>query len=679
MSLQGDWQARLSAPVLARLFPEETRCDDGEPAHEAQGLLEGALATVTVCLGSLSVNEDKDADGATGLHRVDRTADDARVLAGYLHRAARDPRVELAAELDACYSVLKTNVPDPEHPLQRIATQLLQRAVFSDPKTAVETVLLPLLPIFAILLECRLRTALASADSASATTATTPAPAAALLLRDILLHPLLATWATRAERRLAWLLVGPPTGLNLRNLLWHGFITHSTPLPWTFWLILPLLVARWTSRLPSLPPLLAEAHVQAQLDAMQLRPGGRAEGQLQRCLAALPALTSLLPALTKVHPWELTRTLLCRIEVALRARFARANDCPERVLCAEEATLFTTLDVVLAPKHNEHPNTLYANNGSSSHALPMALSLFLFDMFLAPEGPRLRDKVAHGLVATLRPSHLCALGCVLATIETCSTAVPSPKWLATYVPRHHPLGVAVAMWHALAVAEQSGLHNLAILGRHPTAPTPLFAEHLQSLRIAARFAAVEKGHELHHPDCALCATWCTLDDSAAQLDLVALLAGLALFDLSHDQLKLAKLMRVCLTQLKQAFVELRQLEGRLLVRSRATSSSGSRAQRLLPLVRSVLLPWLTLQVIELGALLLPACSGACTTPIAGRLFPVAVDAACTRAALRWLKRRLQTLQRINADAPHNKVTVLLTLFCADVQPIPTPTVSATPC
>ena len=63
-----------------------------------------------------------------------------------------------------------------------------------------------------------------------------------------------------------------------------------------------------------------------------------------------------------------------------------ANDCPTRLRTAETAELYTTLAEITAKEFQGRENATIARLGDPFVEL-------LFDLFILPEGPRLRDKV----------------------------------------------------------------------------------------------------------------------------------------------------------------------------------------------------------------------------------------------------------------------------------------------
>ncbi|CAK6446443.1 unnamed protein product [Pipistrellus nathusii] len=228
------------------------------------------------------------------------------------------------------------------------------------------------------------------------------------LLRDLLASAELAQVFGQPVMDVLTVFVGSPRGLNLRNVLWHGFAAPQE-VPPRYCSMLMLLTA-------GLGQLL-EAHLR----------------QTERTVARRPLLTlvdsedwTIFPAATDevLSVWEevarksslvlrimlpyweavLTRfrahrfadcamLLLTQLETGLRHLFATVNRCPRRLLTAESAALYTTFDEMLAQ---------HLSDGEINQ-LPLVLGEpameFLWDFLNHQEGPRVRDHLSHGEVS----------------------------------------------------------------------------------------------------------------------------------------------------------------------------------------------------------------------------------------------------------------------------------------
>uniref|UniRef100_A0A8C0YW05 ER membrane associated RNA degradation n=1 Tax=Canis lupus familiaris TaxID=9615 RepID=A0A8C0YW05_CANLF len=215
------------------------------------------------------------------------------------------------------------------------------------------------------------------------------------LLRDLLASEELAEVFGRPVMDVLKVFIGSPCGLNLRNILWHGFASPHE-IPPKYCSVMILLTA-------GLGQLL-ERYLQRTEAVLARRPLVALTGLEE--LAVFPDVTSeVLSVLEEVVKkstfvskvmlpyWEAAlirfrshrfadcaMLLLSQLETGLRRVFATVNECPERLLTAE----------ILA-KH--------LSDGKINQ-LPLFLGApameFLWDFLNHQEGPRLRDHLSHG-------------------------------------------------------------------------------------------------------------------------------------------------------------------------------------------------------------------------------------------------------------------------------------------
>nr|XP_055185769.1 endoplasmic reticulum membrane-associated RNA degradation protein isoform X4 [Nyctereutes procyonoides] len=232
------------------------------------------------------------------------------------------------------------------------------------------------------------------------------------LLRDLLASEELAEVFGRPVMDVLKVFIGSPCGLNLRNILWHGFASpHEIPpkscaFCTRYCSVMILLTA-------GLGQLL-ERYLQRTEAVLACRPLVALTGLEE--WAVFPDVTSeVLSVLEEVVKkstfvskvmlpyWEAAlirfrshrfadcaMLLLTQLETGLRRVFATVNECPERLLTAESTALYTTFDEILA-KH--------LSDGKINQ-LPLFLGEptmeFLWDFLNHQEGPRLRDHLSHG-------------------------------------------------------------------------------------------------------------------------------------------------------------------------------------------------------------------------------------------------------------------------------------------
>ncbi|XP_046305250.1 endoplasmic reticulum membrane-associated RNA degradation protein isoform X2 [Marmota monax] len=204
--------------------------------------------------------------------------------------------------------------------------------------------------------------------------------------------------------------IGSPCGLNLRNVLWHGFASPQE-IPPKYCSMMLLLTAGLGQLLKS---YLQHTEVTLEhrsfvtlknLEDLIVFPDVTSEvlWVLERVMMKSTfILKIMLPywkfALTKFtsHRFaDCTILLLSQLEAGLRRVFAAVNQCPDRLLTAESTTLYTTFDEILA-KHM---------NDGRINQLPLFLGEpameFLWDFLNHQEGPRLRDRLSHGEIDLL--------------------------------------------------------------------------------------------------------------------------------------------------------------------------------------------------------------------------------------------------------------------------------------
>jgi len=224
------------------------------------------------------------------------------------------------------------------------------------------------------------------------------------LLRDLLAMPELQDLLSPIAVNFFLLLVGPPISLNLRNVVWHGFTRPGELCDQYPYVVLSTILSVgcmlenvgivdiphrhfMTLSVPSIFPQLNHA----ELDEIQklfsqstfLVPSMRPFWDLALCL------------FRKGHFGECLVVLLPQLELALRRVFVSANHCSQRLLTAENSTLFTTMDEIL--------NQFMADGSENRlrHVLGDSYLTLLLDCLVYPLGPRIRDRVSHGEVDLL--------------------------------------------------------------------------------------------------------------------------------------------------------------------------------------------------------------------------------------------------------------------------------------
>uniref|UniRef100_A0AAA9TTR7 ER membrane associated RNA degradation n=1 Tax=Bos taurus TaxID=9913 RepID=A0AAA9TTR7_BOVIN len=227
------------------------------------------------------------------------------------------------------------------------------------------------------------------------------------LLRDLLASEELAQVFGQPVMDVLKVFVGSPRGLNLRNVLWHGFAAPQE-VPPKYCSMMVLLTAGLGQLLTGFlqQTNFTLAHrpfvTLTSLEDLIVFPDVTSEvlSVLEEVMKKSTfILKIMLPywevALTKLKSHRFADCailLLMQLETGLRRVFAEVNECPKRLLTAESTALYTTFDILA--KH--------LNDGKINQ-LPLFLGEpameFLWDFLNHQEGPRLRDRLSHGEVS----------------------------------------------------------------------------------------------------------------------------------------------------------------------------------------------------------------------------------------------------------------------------------------
>lgn len=199
--------------------------------------------------------------------------------------------------------------------------------------------------------------------------------------------------------------IGPPISLNLRNVAWHGFLfPGSIPNQYAYFLLLliPSLGLILSQTYPSIPKRMP-VNFQSNIDYLEkaLPVLENNSNWKANCEELFKHSKLILPPnkiawLKCIHLYEQQKfgffasLMLPEIEHALRRIFCTVNECSSRMLTAESSVLYTTLDEILSK---------YLSDGKENQLKdllrPSTMDL-LHDLFVYPEGPRVRDRVSHG-------------------------------------------------------------------------------------------------------------------------------------------------------------------------------------------------------------------------------------------------------------------------------------------
>ncbi|XP_055980862.1 endoplasmic reticulum membrane-associated RNA degradation protein [Sorex fumeus] len=225
------------------------------------------------------------------------------------------------------------------------------------------------------------------------------------LLRDLLASQELTQVFGHSVMDTLRVFVGSPRGLNLRNVLWHGFAAPQEIPPKYCSMLVVLtaglgqllqryleqtglsLVHRPSVALTSLEDLLVFPDVTHE-ELLVLEEVMKKSTFIPRIM--LPYWETALLSFHAHRFADCAILVLTQLETGLRRVFAVVNRCPQRLLTAESTALYTTLDEILA-KH--------LTDGRINQ-LPLFIGErameFLWDLLNHQEGPRVRDRLSHG-------------------------------------------------------------------------------------------------------------------------------------------------------------------------------------------------------------------------------------------------------------------------------------------
>ncbi|NWX91367.1 EMARD protein, partial [Nothoprocta pentlandii] len=226
------------------------------------------------------------------------------------------------------------------------------------------------------------------------------------LLRDLLISEELAVIFGQTVMNVLRVFIGSPYGLNLRNVLWHGFASpqeipctdcHQIKMinisyilseivgeqlnrSWAYLLcnlLIPLISSQRFLNLNHETLSLAEELVKLSSFVLKMM---------------LPFWLAALTAFRQGRYADSTILLLPQLEAGLRLLFTATNKCPNRLLTAEVS--FSVMSMLAKHLSNEDINQLPLV--LEEPAMASILKEFLWDFLNHQEGPRVRDHLSHG-------------------------------------------------------------------------------------------------------------------------------------------------------------------------------------------------------------------------------------------------------------------------------------------
>ncbi|KAG8123620.1 hypothetical protein E2320_019299 [Naja naja] len=176
--------------------------------------------------------------------------------------------------------------------------------------------------------------------------------------------------------------IGPPDSLNLRNILWHGFVS-AKEIPDKYFSMLLFLTAglgqllnnyclQAHSALIHRPYVsftqLKELHIFPDLNQGLLSLAEELVTKSNIVLKTMiPFWIAAITSFQQARYADCVILLLPQLEGGLRVLFTAVNKCPSRLMTAESSSLYTTFDEILAKQlNNEEMNQLPIVLGESA-------------------------------------------------------------------------------------------------------------------------------------------------------------------------------------------------------------------------------------------------------------------------------------------------------------------------
>ncbi|XP_074165381.1 endoplasmic reticulum membrane-associated RNA degradation protein isoform X2 [Sminthopsis crassicaudata] len=225
------------------------------------------------------------------------------------------------------------------------------------------------------------------------------------LLRDLLVSKELAEVFGQSVMNILRVFIGSPCGLNLRNILWHGFASPQE-IPPKYCSMLVLLTAGLGQLLKMYLQRTNFKFIHrpfltfTQLKELIIFPDindevlSVVEELIKESTFVLKIMIPFWEAVImkfRSHRYaDCIILLLTQLETGLRKVFTTVNKCPKRFLTAESTAFYTTFDEILAKQLSD----------DEINHLPLFLGEpameFLWDFLNHQEGPRVRDRLSHG-------------------------------------------------------------------------------------------------------------------------------------------------------------------------------------------------------------------------------------------------------------------------------------------
>jgi hypothetical protein len=227
-----------------------------------------------------------------------------------------------------------------------------------------------------------------------------------LLLRDLILNEDLEALLTLDFINVLKCLIGSPLSLNLRNLVWHGFL-QPTECSKHYSIFLILIFNFIGSKIEHSKPGRKPSNFKP-ISIYNSKLNGNFDLTVHEDIQSLVAKSTILPEAKRdllVYIFKLNlidklylksiALLLPQLEFLLRKLYVIVNNVDSKHnLCAQEKHFYLTMNELLA----EHVTVHEQQNIKNKLVNRLGTSCFLlfYDVFMFEDGPRLRDRLSHG-------------------------------------------------------------------------------------------------------------------------------------------------------------------------------------------------------------------------------------------------------------------------------------------
>ena len=185
------------------------------------------------------------------------------------------------------------------------------------------------------------------------------------------------------------ILLGSPKSLNLRNIVWHGFLPSSTDgcFGKVHLSALLILVVSMSYKIGGEEVLHRPTVTFDSVRKIHQRlcpPSQNVMSSLLHHSSSIKPFTATLQNALEFYSTGCYRNCLALLlivwEASVRQLYVRVNDCPERMMTAESDEFYTTFETFMEEKFNR----------STLNKLPAALGNqhmeLIFDLLILPEG-----------------------------------------------------------------------------------------------------------------------------------------------------------------------------------------------------------------------------------------------------------------------------------------------------